>query len=113
MTRMDANRNFAYMIRQLPTLPEEQYVSAGKAVLDRHFDRHLHCGVWCRRKRMTQQARDVDDNTRFYRSMTKDDVLYSKLQSIVERFITFERLQEVAHGMDTQVNESSTIPSLG
>lgn len=38
--------------------------------------------------------------------MTKDAVLYSKLQDIVGRFITLDRLQEVAHGLDTQVNES-------
>jgi hypothetical protein len=36
----------------------------------------------------------------------RDGVLFEKLQSIVERFVTIERLREVAHGMDTQVNES-------
>jgi hypothetical protein len=38
--------------------------------------------------------------------MIKDQELYVKLQGIVDRFISLERLQEVAHGMDTQVNES-------
>jgi hypothetical protein len=38
--------------------------------------------------------------------MIKDAVLYGKLQEIVSQFVTFECLQEVAHGMDTQVNES-------
>jgi hypothetical protein len=32
--------------------------------------------------------------------------LFEKLQPIVEHFVTVERLTEVAHGMDTQVNES-------
>jgi hypothetical protein len=38
MTKMDATRigkNFAYMIRQLPSMPEEQYLTAGKAVFDK------------------------------------------------------------------------------
>ena len=49
---------------------------------------------------------DPDDKQRFYRSMTKDVALYNKLKEIIERFVTFDRLKEVAHGMDTNVNES-------
>jgi hypothetical protein len=36
----------------------------------------------------------------------KDAELYKVLTKIVSRFITLDRLKEVAHGMDTQVNES-------
>jgi hypothetical protein len=38
--------------------------------------------------------------------LTKDAALFNILQPIVQRFITIERLKEVAHGMDTQCNES-------
>jgi hypothetical protein len=43
---------------------------------------------------------------RFYRCMQKDAKLYKLLQSLIARFITLDKLQEVAHPMDTQVNES-------
>jgi hypothetical protein len=110
-TKADATRigkNFAYMVRQLPRLQESQYENAGKAVLAHHFDDHEFCGPWCRRKTFLARrgAQDVDNNKRFYRSMEKDAVLHSKLQEIVARFITVDRLKEVAHGMDTQANES-------
>jgi hypothetical protein len=102
MTKMDATRigkNFSYMIRQLPTMHESQYEAAGKAVLEHHFDNHSYCGPWCPRKRN-------GNHQGFYRSKSKDSALYEKLKDIVARFVTVDRLKEVAHGMDTQVNES-------
>jgi hypothetical protein len=109
MTKMDATRigkNFSYMIRQLPRLQETEYEAAGKAVLDHHFDSHQYCGAWCRRKNLASTDPALQEKRRFYRSMVDDAALYSKLHQIVERFVTVDRLQEVAHGMDTQVNES-------
>jgi hypothetical protein len=101
-------KNFAYMIRQLPRLPESEYENTGKAVLGHHFDDHTHCGPWCRRKILLARglAGDNDNKKRFYRSMEKDANLYKVLNSIVSRFVTVDRLKEVAHGMDTQANES-------
>jgi hypothetical protein len=88
-------------------MPENQYLSAGQAVLHHHFDCHDYCAAaWCYRKRLTAAERLLPQNKRFYRSMTKDVVLFEKLQPMVERFVTIDRLKEVAHGMDTQVNES-------
>jgi hypothetical protein len=107
MTRMDSTRigkNFGYMIRTLKDLQECQYVNAGKAVLEHHFDNHDHCGPWCRRRTMSLVERQ--QNERYYRSKTTDAKLYVILSDKVSRFITFDRLKEVAHGMDTQVNES-------
>jgi hypothetical protein len=43
---------------------------------------------------------------RFYRCKIKDAELYKLLQDMVGRFVTLEQLKEVAHMMDTQVNES-------
>jgi hypothetical protein len=107
MTRMDSTRigkNFGYMIRTLKNLPEDQYCYAAKAVLEHHFDNHVYCGEWCRRR--TMNAAQQQESIRFYRSMTTDAKLYGILSKKLERFITLERLKEVAHGMDTQVNES-------
>jgi hypothetical protein len=107
MTRMDSTRigkNFGYMIRCLKDLPETHYCTAGMAVLEHHFDNHEHCGGWCRRKSMT--AAQKKESIRYYRCKTKDAKLYKILSDKLERFIAFDRLKEVAHGMDTQVNES-------
>jgi hypothetical protein len=109
MTKMDATRlgkNFSYMIRQLPRLQEDQYEACGKAVLEHHFDNHEFCGPWCPRKRLAADAPEWLDKERYYRSKSKDALLYKKLEELVARFITLDRLKEVAHGMDTQVNES-------
>jgi hypothetical protein len=109
MTKNDSTRlgkNFGYMIRNLHKWngDEALMTKAGKAVLDHHFDNHEFCGQWCPRLRMTEEQLQSSD--RFYRSKTTDAKLYKILQDKIERFVTIDRLQEVAHKMDTQVNES-------
>jgi hypothetical protein len=107
MTKMDVQRivkNYGYMIRALPRLEESKYEEAAKAVLEHHFDNHEYCGTWCSRKRLTPEQLQQSD--RYYQSKTKDAKLYHKLQDILSRFVSLERLKEVAHGMDTNVNES-------
>ena len=81
----------------------KQLLHAGKAVLEHHFDNHEYCGV-CRRKLQTEQQ--LQDSVRYYRCKTKDAKLYVVLTGILCHYITLERLHEVAHGMDTQINES-------
>jgi hypothetical protein len=109
MTKMDATRlgkNYGYMIRTLHRLPLDKYEDAGKAVIEHHFDNHEYCGPWCPRKHQTDQVRK--EKARYYRDKTDkaDSELYKVLYEKIERFITLERLQEVSHGLDTQVNES-------
>ena len=110
MTRMDSTRigkNFGYMIRSLPRMKSEvEYITAGKAVLEHHFDNHLYCGAWCFRSRQTPQQRQ--SSNRYYRNINnkEDAKLYNILSDKIERFISLDRLKEVAHGMDTQANES-------
>lgn len=107
MTRMDATRiakNYGYFIRTLPDLQEHEYEVRARAVLEHHFDNHEFCGDFCRRRKMTED--ELVNGERYYRCHEKDAELYKILVKIVSRFVTFDRLQEVAHGMDTQVNES-------
>jgi hypothetical protein len=69
MTTMDASRlekNFTFMIRQLPKLDETEYFRAGQAVLNHHFDCHDFCGNWCPRKRLSTAERALPKNKRFY-----------------------------------------------
>ena len=51
-------------------------------------------------------AQQLQQSERLYRCKTKDKDLYERLAKIIARFITFDRLKEGAHGMDTNVNES-------
>jgi hypothetical protein len=108
ITRMDITRLgknlFGYMARGLRRHPEEEWTDAGKAVIEHHFDNHSHCGAWCKRKRMTEEEKLT--KARYYRDLTKDAKLYGALDKVVGRFVTLDRLQEIAHGMDTQINES-------
>jgi hypothetical protein len=107
LTAMDVLRlgkNFGYMIRGLKRLQEDKFLAAGQSVLDHHFDIHDNCGPWCSRKNQSAQQRLAGD--RFYRDVKKDELLYKTLSKMVARFITLERLKEVAHVYDTQVNES-------
>jgi hypothetical protein len=108
MTRMDSTtigKNFGYMARQLRNLADESmYENSAKAVLEHHFDNHLYCGAWCRRKDETEEQRKR--SKKYYRNKVESQQLYDLLQSKLERFITLDRLREIAHGMDTNMNEA-------
>ena len=107
MTKCDCIRistNFAYMARTLPTVPKDQFVDRGQAVLEHHFDNHQHCGSFCHRKDEDDEQRKA--STKFYRNKEKDQDLYTILQATLARFVTEDALLEVGHGMDTLVNES-------
>ena len=108
MTRMDTTRlgkNFKYMGRTLKHKDPNDYVQAGRAVLDHHFDIHTDCDAsWCRRKNETADERLK--SKRYYRDRVKDKALYKKIEGIISKYITQERLLDIAHGMDTNANES-------
>ena len=107
MTRMDSTRigkNFGYMARTLKDRPECEFESAAKAVLDHHFDIHDNCGSWCKRK--NESAEQRIRSKKYYRCVNRDAKLYSVLSKKIERFITIDKLKEMAHGLDTNMNES-------
>jgi hypothetical protein len=108
LTRNDTMRlekNFGYMARTLKNRPDTEFVNAGKAVLDHHFDSHTYCTEWCPRKRMSEEQ--LKQSKRFYRCMTRDAELYKELMKKVGRYLTFDKLKDmISYGMDTQVNES-------
>jgi hypothetical protein len=107
ITNMDINRlgtGFGYMIRSLRKKPKAEWEHAAAAVLEHHLDNHKYCGAWCPCKRQTLQQRQ--ESRQYYRNKEKDAKLYEAVQKIICCFITPERLEEVAHGYDTQINES-------
>jgi hypothetical protein len=107
MTRMDSTRiskNFSYMARTLKDRPSDEFVEAANAVLEHHFDNHQYCGDWCKRKLETAEQRKRI--IKYYRSKDKDPKLYVLLNNTIQRFTTLDKLVEMAHGMDTNVNEA-------
>jgi hypothetical protein len=107
MTRMDSTRigkNFGYMARTLKDRDPTEYVAAAKACLEHHFDCHTYCGNWCKRKDETEQQRQ--SSIKYYRCKQKDAKLYALLSDKMERFCTQERLDEMAHTLDTNMNEA-------
>lgn len=107
MTRMDATRigkNFGYMARSLKdTLPKD-FVAKGLAVLENHFDNHECCGAWCSRQHESDEQKRR--TKKYYRCKTKDAKLCCLLQEILLNYITFERLSDVAHGIDANCCEA-------
>jgi hypothetical protein len=87
-------------------MEESQWIDAAKAVIEHHFDDHRYCGAWCPRRGMSPEQ--LQEGQKYYRNKTKDTdaKLYATLTDKLCCFITLDRLQEVAHGMDSQVNES-------
>jgi hypothetical protein len=57
-------KNFGYMARCLPGRPESEFVDAGKAVIEHHFDNHQYCGQWCPRRLLTPD--EMAASRRFY-----------------------------------------------
>lgn len=107
MTNVDVQRigkNCGYMIRSLPKLEEDKCCEAATAVLEHHFDNHKHCGAWCKRRTMTPLQQHESGG--HCRSKEKDAKLCGVLSDLMARFVEFKRLKEVAHGVDTNTNES-------
>jgi hypothetical protein len=107
MTRMDSTRlgkNFGYMARTLKGRPQSESIPAAEAVLEHHFDVHDNChSSWCPRMSETEEERKA--STKFYRCKTKAAKLYAVLSEKLSRFVTMDKLQEMAHDMDTNMNE--------
>ena len=101
-------KNFGYMVKQLRKLPKEDWESAGKAVLEHYFENHEFCGCWCKRKEMSQEQLEADrkKSGKYYRCKERDAKVYTVLKGILDPFTTIGRLEEIAHGGDTQMNES-------
>jgi hypothetical protein len=92
------------MARSLKNKSPEEYSTVANAVLEHHFDNHEYCGDWCKRKNETEEQRK--SSVKYYRCKERDQKLYALLQKTIARFVTQERLQDMAHNLDTNVNEA-------
>jgi hypothetical protein len=107
MTRMDSTRiakNFGYMARTLKDRDPKEFVDAAKACLEHHFDDHTFCGSWCKRKDESDESKER--SVKYYPCKERDAKLYGLLQDKMTRFCTQERLNEMAHSLDTNMNEA-------
>jgi len=94
----------AWLASSLKDAPSGDYVNKGKAALEHHFDNHNHCGDWCPRKNKTQAERDATKKR--CRCKNKDAKLCVLLEEMLLNYVAFERLSDVAHGMDTNCCEA-------
>ena len=92
------------MARKLKNLNPTEYEDAADAVLKHHFDIHSNCGCWCKRKDMTTEQKAA--TRQYYRSMDKDQELYNLLRDKLNKYTSRQKLEDLAHGMDTNCNES-------
>lgn len=97
-------KNFAHFIRELHTLPIDEWVSASRSVTDHHFDLHENCGPFCQRK--LESDEDRKKSNKFHRSREKDSELHDALWLSLGDCLTLDRLKEVAHDYNTNCNES-------
>jgi F0F1-type ATP synthase delta subunit len=81
---------------------DEEMLNNSKAVIEHHFDNHEYCGNWCHHCKQSEEER----KKKFYRCKDKDAALYKQLKEMLARFLTIDALKEVAHNLDTCVNES-------
>jgi hypothetical protein len=93
-----------YMVRQLKDAPEEEYEDRAAAVLLHHFDCHEKCGNFCKRKNETPEEKQQSNKT--YRCRTQDAELFNSLSVLLQPFVSLKGLKDVAHGWDTNPNES-------
>jgi hypothetical protein len=101
---LPVSKNFAYFVRTLSTIPEEDWETCLKCVIDHHFDVHDGCGPFCKRKNESEEEKKA--SSKFYQSTEKDKELYDALYEVMREYLSKERLKEVAHCFDTNANES-------
>ena len=92
------------MMNSLTSLDKSKWPSAARAVVEHHFGNHDFCGDFCKRKTETEEERK--ESAKFYRDRVVDEELYHWLTELMSNYITDERLEEVGHGMDTNINEA-------
>lgn len=102
-------KNCGYMSKQIQTAPKSDWLEAGKAVLDHHFEDRSHCGDGgCKRPCLSKNELEADRKAsgKHYRCKKRDAKVCKCLRGIVSPFIASNTLMEIAHGHDTQINES-------
>jgi hypothetical protein len=65
---------------------------------------HDLCGAWCPRRLETPEQRAT--TKKFYRCKERDAKLYALLVSKTSRFFELDKLTEMAHNLDTNMNEA-------
>ena len=111
MTRNDSVRigkNFACVARQIHKMEESEWDDAGRAVLEHHFGNHQYCGAWCLRKQQNESKEDLVKKKLFYRDKEEviDKKLYEHLKPIIEKYVAHNKLADLNHDMDTNINEA-------
>jgi hypothetical protein len=103
-------RNFIYFIRQASTMATtEEVLRRAPAVYEHYFDCHELCGSFCKRKLEIELGNTSTEDGKFYRSKVQHEAFYQFIKKVFHDYLTIERITELTHGADTNVNESMNV----
>ena len=69
------------------------------AVLEHHFDNHVHCGDWCKAK--GKKGKEKKENSLRFRCKKKNAAMYKHFKSLHAAFMEEEKLKQLYHSWDT------------
>jgi hypothetical protein len=98
-------RNFGYWLLSSHTETFDIFTEKSKAVVEHHFNNHIHCGDWCPMRKVTNATKTATGNLK-YRCKKENAILYKQIIEIMGRFVKPEKLRECHHGYSSQKNES-------
>ena len=97
---------FGYWVKQNRDKSLEEMKKKRHAPLYHLFDDHSQCGDWCPRK--ANPTAPVPQG-QYYRSKTAHAKSFAVMKELYEPFFTDEKLEEMRHTFETQVNESLNV----
>jgi hypothetical protein len=106
-TMVDAyrlKRNFGYWLMSYNKEQFDIFQMKSKAVVEHHFNNHVHCDSWCTMKN-ADPKKTATGNLK-YRCKVKNHLLYKQIRDIMDRFTETGKLKECHHTFSSQKNES-------
>jgi hypothetical protein len=93
-------KNFGYMIRGLKRMLEDKFLDAGKAVVEHHFNCHVHCGGWCPRICLTgEQMKESKGSATIEMRTTMQSYTMQVSETLLAGSLLLNVSREVAHSM--------------
>jgi hypothetical protein len=97
---MRLSRNLGYMLRQYAPrrynkdCTFEDFVEAGEASFEHHWNNHGHCGSWCQAKSWTEEEKKGKGK---YRNKETHEQEYKQLLIVKEKYLSTTRLRRCFH----------------
>jgi len=106
-TKVDAERmkrRMSWTLRLHSGGTYEEFVRAVLAVLEHHFNNHVHCGDWCKAGEGTEA--ELSERRQRFRCKEKDAKLYEFMKKHHDSFMEETKLRQLWHEYDTNLVEA-------